>query len=354
MSIFFKWSGAVLALACLILFYFLIPILTPFMLAAILAYLGNPFVERMEKLKLSRTLAVVIFFILLLLILVLLIMLFVPMLEHQVSVLAQQIPIVFKWVQSSLLPWLHKTIGVSAEFKIENIQTLASKHLKEIGGVVNFAWLTLTRSGAVLIKFLIDILLVFVVLFYLLRDWKDVIKRFEALLPRSIAPVVTRLVNECDDVLGAFLRGQLVVMFCLGIIYSLGLWLTGLQLALLIGMIAGLISIVPYLGSIIGIAMAIIASLVQFHNAGHLWQVFLVFIIGQSLEGMVLTPLLVGDRIGLHPIAVIFAILAGGQLFGFFGVLLALPIAAIIMVLLRHFHEVYLTSTLYKKQMVGE
>ena len=139
-------------------------------------------------------------------------------------------------------------------------------------------------------------------------------------------------------------------MLALGCIYSIGLWITGLDLALLIGMLAGLVSFVPYLGAIVGIVMACIAALVQFHDLIHLVPVAIVFIIGQSLEGMVLTPMLVGDKIGLHPVAVMFAVLAGGQLFGFLGILLALPVASVIMVLLRHAHELYRYSDFYAQQ----
>jgi predicted PurR-regulated permease PerM len=167
------------------------------------------------------------------------------------------------------------------------------------------------------------------------------------LLPRRIEPVIVGLARESDEVLGAFLRGQFVVMLALGGIYSLGLFIIGLDFSLLIGMLAGLVSFVPYLGLIVGIVVAGIAALIQFQEFWPLLPVIGVFGIGQLIEGMLLTPLLVGDRIGLHPVAVIFAVLVGGHLFGFFGVLLALPVAAIIMVLLRHTHDEYLNSVLY-------
>ncbi|MFT5520940.1 MAG: hypothetical protein ACI9IA_001540 [Enterobacterales bacterium] len=159
--------------------------------------------------------------------------------------------------------------------------------------------------------------------------------------------MVTQLASEMDDVLGAFLRGQLLVMLALGIIYSVGLWMIGLNVALIIGMIAGLASIVPYLGFIVGIAAAIIAAVVQFGDFSVLLYVVIVFGVGQMLESMLLTPLLVGDKIGLHPVAVIFAIMAGGQLFGFVGILVALPVAAVIMVLLRYMTQQYKLSAAY-------
>jgi len=188
------------------------------------------------------------------------------------------------------------------------------------------------------------------VTFYLLRDWDHLVGRVNELIPRRSQPVVARLAKESDTVLGAFLRGQLLVMLALAIIYITGLSFIGLDLAILIGLVAGLISFVPYLGFIVGILLAGIAAIVQFHDALHPGYVVLVFALAQAIEGMLLTPLLVGDRIGLHPVAVIFAILAGGQLFGFVGVLLALPVAAVIAVILRYAHERYKESGLYGRE----
>ncbi len=168
------------------------------------------------------------------------------------------------------------------------------------------------------------------------------------LLPRDIQPVVSQLARDSDEMLGAFLRGQFLVMLALGVIYSIGLWLIGLKFALLIGLIAGLVSFVPYLGLIVGIGIAGLAILFQTGDAFQLFWVLLVFGSAQMVEGMLLTPLLVGERIGLHPVAVIFAVLAGGQLFGFFGVLLALPVAAVLAVILRHLHDSYKQSRIYR------
>jgi len=189
-----------------------------------------------------------------------------------------------------------------------------------------------------------------VVTFYLLRDWPRIVKESRRLFPRSVEPLIVHLVGQCDEVLGAFFRGQLLVMLSLGIYYVIALWAVGLELALLIGLIIGIISVVPYLGFIVGIILAVIATLVQFHSWVHIGYIAIVFAIGSGLENAVLAPLLVGDRIGLHPVAVIFAILAGGQLFGFTGVLLALPVAAVIMVLLRYAKERYLASEVYSAE----
>jgi predicted PurR-regulated permease PerM len=188
-----------------------------------------------------------------------------------------------------------------------------------------------------------------VVTFYLLRDWDFLVERIRELIPRNVEPLVSELTKQCDQVLGAFMRGQLMVMLALGTIYAIGLGIIGIELALLLGMIAGLASIVPYLGFIIGILVSSVAAMMQFQDINILFYVAIVFTIGQLIEGFLLTPMLVGDKIGLHPVAVIFAIMAGGQLFGFAGVLLALPVAAVIMVLLRFAHLRYIGSDVYGK-----
>jgi predicted PurR-regulated permease PerM len=173
------------------------------------------------------------------------------------------------------------------------------------------------------------------------------IERIRELIPRSIEPVVSQLAYDSDRALGSFLRGQISVMFVLGLVYGVGLWLAGIELGILIGMVAGLLSFVPYLGAAIGIIAALIAAMVQHGDILHIGMVLAVFAVGQTLESFFLTPWLVGDQIGLHPVAVIFSIMAGGQLFGFLGVLLALPVTAVVVVVGRYLHQRYLQSQLY-------
>ncbi|MDB6163267.1 MAG: hypothetical protein JWL98_699, partial [Xanthomonadaceae bacterium] len=177
--------------------------------------------------------------------------------------------------------------------------------------------------------------------------WDYIVERVAALVPRDHAATVARLAGESDEVLGGFLRGQLLVMLILGGVYASGLWLVGLDLGILIGLIAGLLTFVPYLGPATVIILGGIAALVQFGDWQHVAGVAAVFGVGQVVESAWLTPSLVGDRIGLHPAAVIFAVLAGGQLFGFLGMLLALPVAAVTNVLLRYAHARYTHSRLY-------
>ena len=343
-----QWQGLALLLllgACL---YVLAPVLTPFAVAALFAYLGDPLVDRLQRRGLSRTMAVVLVFAVMSIVVVLVLLLLVPMLVRQVGHLVEQLPSYVEWLRARIEPLLVRYAGLSpGDLGSDQIVDLLQAHWREAGGVAAGVVGAVTKSGGTVLGWLANLLVIPVVIFYLLRDWDLLLARLHELLPRAVEPTVTRLVRDSDSVLGAFLRGQLLVMLALGVFYTLGLWAVGIDLALLIGMGAGLVSFVPYLGSIVGIGVGVVAAFVQYQDWLHPLLVMAVFGAGQTLEGMVLTPKLVGDRIGLHPVAVIFAVLAGGQLFGFLGILVALPVAAVAMVLLRHAHERYLASGLY-------
>ncbi|EPM48948.1 AI-2E family transporter [Pseudomonas syringae] len=341
------WIGG---LALLIAFVVLLhTILTPFLVALLLAYMGDPLVDRLERAGLSRTLSVVAVFGLFTLVLMTLLLVLVPMLAKQLFRLYELAPQILDWLQHSAMPWVQAKFGLADGFwKFDKIKAAISEHMGQAGDIVSIVLSQATASGLALIGWLTNLVLIPVVCFYLLRDWDLMMGKVRGLLPRQRESQIVKLAGECHEVLGAFIRGQLLVMVGLGVIYAAGLMLVGLELGLLIGVIAGLAAIVPYMGFVIGIGSALVAGLFQF--GGDLYPmigIVAVFMIGQALEGMVLTPLLVGDRIGLHPVAVIFAILAGGELFGFTGILLALPVAAVIMVLVRHMHDVYKSSEVY-------
>ncbi|MCC7412223.1 MAG: AI-2E family transporter [Gammaproteobacteria bacterium] len=330
------------------LLYLLAPVLTPFVAGALLAYLGDPLVDRIESRRLSRTIAVVAVFVVMLVAGLGLLLVLLPLLERQVSVLIEKVPVVLGWIQDDLLPRLAALPGLEqVTLDPDAVRKQLAAHWQQLGGVVTRVLGNVFQSGQVLIGWLAYVLLIPVVTFYLLRDWDRLVASTRDLLPRRYEPTASALARECDAVLAQFMRGQLIVMIALGCVYSAGLWIAGLDLAFLIGVLAGLVSFVPYLGVIVGALAAGIAALVQFHDVTHLVFVAIVFGAGQMLEGLVLSPLLVGDRIGLHPVAVIFAVMAGGQLFGFFGVLLALPVAAVIVVLLRYLRSRYLESGFY-------
>ncbi|MCY1399572.1 pheromone autoinducer 2 transporter [compost metagenome] len=335
------------------LVYWLHPILSPFLVGILLAYLADPLVDRLERLGLSRTWGVIAVFTLFSLILVMLLLVLLPMLAKQLLRLYELAPQMLDWLQHSALPWVQGRLGLAEGFwKFDKIKAAITEHMGQTTDIVGIVLTQATASGLALLAWLANLVLVPVVSFYLLRDWDLMMAKLRRLLPRQREEQVVMLAAECHEVLGAFVRGQLLVMVALGMIYAGGLMLVGLELGLLIGMLAGLAAIVPYMGFVIGISAAMIAGLFQYGGDLYpLLAIAAVFMVGQMLEGMVLTPLLVGDRIGLHPVAVIFAILAGGELFGFTGVLLALPVAAVIMVLLRHMHDLYKESDIYGGQI---
>ena len=341
------WIAGLLLLGWLL--YALHPILSPFLVGVLLAYLGDPLVDRLERWKLSRTWGVIAVFALFSLILVVLLLVLIPMLGKQLVRVYELAPQVLDWAQHEALPWAQAKFGLEDGFwRFGQLKAAFAEHLGKTTDIAGIILSKVTASGLALMAWTANLLLIPVVSFYLMRDWDLMVAKVRSLLPRNREGLVTRLAGECHEVLGAFLRGQLLVMLALGVMYAVGLSLIGLELGLLIGLLAGLASIVPYLGVVVGLGAAMTAGLFQFGMDFYpLLGIGTVFIVGQMLEGMLLTPLLVGDRIGLHPVAVIFAIMAGGQLFGFTGILLALPVAAVIMVLLRHAHDFYKLSALY-------
>lgn len=343
-----RWFWLVASVVAASLFYLLAPILLPFVVGALLAYCGDPLVDRLESWKISRTLSVVVVFFVILLALLPVLLYLIPLLESQIKLLITKTPGYIDWVMVNLEPTLQETFGINIpSLEIEQLKSTFKDQFSNAGGFVKGLLRTVTHSGFVVAGWAANLFLIPVITFYLLRDWDRLVAYIRDLLPRDVEPTVSLLAKESDDVLGAFLRGQMLVMLCLGTIYAVGLKLVGLELSLLIGMLAGLLSFIPYMGLIVGIIVASIAVLLQTQDPTQLIWVGAVFIIAQMIEGTILTPLLVGDRIGLHPVAVIFSVLAGGQLFGFFGILLALPVFAILAVIMRHLHKKYKDSDLY-------
>lgn len=305
--------------------YLLAPMLTPFLLGTLLAYLSNPLVKLLERWHLSHLISVTVVFIVVFCAFGLLVLMLIPIVESQVVAFIAVLPKIIDWVNTSLIPWV--TEYVNMDTVKATITANAPKS--------TWVFTTVLKSGYTIIDWIVNIVLTPVVTFYLLRDWDHLTKLLRDSLPKSMRPTLIKFSEECDEVLSAFFRGQLLVMLSLCLIYGIGLTLVGLQVGLMIGIIGGLLSIVPYLGSIFVVIVASIAAVVQFGTWEPVIWVLVVYLIGQAIEGYVLTPYFVGNRIGLHPVAVIFAIMAGGTLFGFFGVLVALPVAAVIMVMLR-------------------
>lgn len=330
-----------------VLIYLLAPILMPFVSAAILAYIADPLVDKLE-IKMPRTLAVSIVFLILFVLTLILLLILLPLVERQIVILAEKLPLYIDSVQHYLFPLLKDRFGIDvSSFDLNMLKRSLSEYWKDAGGIAANIVSSISRSGLILAGWIANFILMLVVTFYLLRDWDVLVAKIHALIPRKKEKNIVTIVKESDEVLGAFFRGQMLVMIVLSVVYTVGLMIVGIDTALLIGGLSGMVSFVPYLGFIVGIVVASVAALMQFQDIIPVFYVAIVFMVGQALEGMLLTPLLVGDKIGLHPVAVIFAVLAGGQLFGFVGVLLALPVAAVIAVILRHMHEQYKQSELY-------
>jgi len=331
-----------------ILLYLLAPILLPFIAGALLAYLGDPLVDRLETYNISRTNSVAIVFVVVLCILLPFFVILIPLLEEQLKVFITKIPNYIHWVGDTFRPML-ESVGIAIpKVEIDKLGQTLTQEWSVAGGLLKNVLTAISKSGIAVMGWVGNLLLIPVITFYLLRDWDRLVAYVRELMPRNIEPKFTELTKESDEMLGAFLRGQVMVMLALSIIYSIGLTIIGVDFALLIGIIAGIISFIPYMGLIVGIAIAAISAIVETQSFIMVGGVVAVFVVAQVFEGFFLTPMLVGDRIGLHPVTVIFAVLAGGQLFGFFGILLALPISAVLAVLLRHAHDSYLESQIYR------
>jgi len=330
-----------------LLLYLIAPILSPFLFAGILAYICLPLVDRIAK-RLPRWLAVSIVLVLLLFGLSLLVLIVAPMVERQFAAFLQKVPDYLDWLRQRVIPWLSGSFGVELHLDLENAKRALADSLRADNDVLRALLPKLTTGGVALIGFFTSVLLVPVMLFYFLRDWHAFMSRIEDLIPRRWHQWAVGFAEEINTVLGEFLRGQIAVILIMSVFYVLGLWIAGLEYSLPIGILSGLLVFVPYLGALVGLLLATLAGINQFDTAFGLVGVWVVFGIGQLLEGFLVTPWLVGDRIGLHPVAVIFALLVFGHLFGFFGVLLALPASAALLVGLRRLRAEYLASDLYK------
>ena len=344
-----KYVLAALAVGWVI--WLLGPILTPFVLALALAWLGDPLVDRIEATGRSRNTGVVLVFVAMILVITAALLILVPMIERQIATLVAAIPQAQQWLMQTGIPWFEQKTGLEVMQWMDPDRLIewVRSHWQQAGGFAKTFFGYVSRSGFTMVTWVVNILLLPILAFYFLRDWDKLVERVASMIPRNHIGTITKLARESDEVLGAFIRGQFLVMIALGVVYAAGLSLVGLKLGLLIGLVAGLISFIPYLGATTGIVMAVAAALVQAQgfDLKLLILVGVVFTVGQLLESYVLTPRIVGDKIGLHPVAVIFAVMAGGQLFGFLGMLLALPVAAVSNVLLRYAHQRYRQSDLY-------
>ena len=336
--------------------YLLKPVVIPFVAAFLMAYLFSPLVDKLHDIGLPRWLSISIVFTGIGIVMILAIWYLVPLIWQQLIYARDNIPAVISWINSTFLPWLSNTFNV-VEMEIDTTQisdvVMDYVQTNYSADSIQAFLLRLAQSGINFLQIGGTIVLIPIIAFYFLLDWDRMLESLRRLIPRPYEQSTLRIVGECHSVLGAFVKGQFLVMILLGIVYAVGLQLIGLEVGLIIGMVAGLASIIPYLGFAVGIIAAVIATFLQFGIDW--WQLVLVgvvFMVGQAVEGYVLQPFLLGDKIGLSPVAVVFAVLAGAQLAGFLGMLIALPVAAVIVVLLRHAREYYECTSFYGNQAV--
>lgn len=337
-----------IAAAGSLLLWLLAPVLTPFIVGAVLAYALHPAVERLATRRVPRLLAVLGVEVLFIVALLAVLLLIVPILSKELPLLREQIPALADRLNRALSPWLAQW-GVNVALDIAGIKAFMLKVLD-----ANLEdWFTTALSsarigGSILLALIGNVVLVPVVLFYLLMDWPQIVARTQSFVPPRRRAQVDSFLAECDAVLGQYLRGQLLVMLILAAFYSIGLALFRFDLALPVGVFTGLAIFIPYLGFGLGLLLALLAGLLQFASWYGVVAVAVVYGIGQVVESLYLTPRLVGERIGMDPLMVIFALLAFGHLFGFVGVLVALPLSALIVVAVRRLRALYIASPLYQ------
>ena len=337
-----------IAAAALLLLWLLAPVLTPFVVGAVLAYALHPAVESLAARRVPRVVAVLAVEVLFIVVLLAVLLLIVPIISKELPLLREQIPTLADRLNRHLSPWLAQ-FGLYVQLDIPGIKAFVLKFLDAnledwLGTVLSSARI----GGSILLAVIGNVVLVPVVLFYLLMDWPALVARAQGLIPRARLAAVTGFLDECDAVLGQYLRGQLLVMLILAAFYAVGLALFGFDLALPVGVFTGLAIFIPYLGFGLGLLLALLAGLLQFASWYGFVAVAVVYGVGQVAESLFLTPRLVGERIGMNPLMVIFALLAFGHLFGFVGVLVALPVSAVLVVGVRRVRAAYLESPLYR------
>ena len=343
-----------MALCAAFVLWLLAPVLTPFVVAAVLAYALTPLVDRLDDLgrgRLPRVLAVMLVELLFVVVVLGIALLIVPILAKELPQLRDQVPVLLDHANAWLKPFLAQ-FGLSVSLDVASIKAFVFKYLTaNAEDTLASVMSSVKLGGSVAFAVFSNLVLIPVALFYLLMDWHGFVARVLELVPPRGRAAFDSFTNEADTVMGQYLRGQLLVMGVLSVYYSAGLALFGLDLALPIGIFTGLAVFVPYVGFGLGLILALLAGLLEFSGSGGaskaLLMVAAVYGLGQVIEGFFLTPRLVGKRVGLHPLAVIFALLAFGQVLGFLGVLIALPASAVLLVAIRRAQAHCRASKLY-------
>jgi predicted PurR-regulated permease PerM len=324
------------------------PVLTPFLVGAILAYLGTPIVARAERRGIPRALSTLFVMLVIGILLAGLFLVLIPLVQSEVSTITRRLPDLVTQFTERVAPYVQEKFDITLSLDFDSIRSFISQNAEEARQLSARLLSGVKTGGAIVLSLLVNLALIPVVMFYLLRDWNMIVARLDDLLPRRWGPKVRSIAREVDSVLAEFLHGQLLVMLALAAYYTVALSIVRLDHAVAIGILTGLLVFIPYVGFGLGFLLGVTAAILEFHGWPAFFAVLAVYGIGQLLESYVLVPFLVGDRVGLHPLAVIFALLAFGELFGFAGVLMALPVSAMLLVGLRHLRRAYVDSPVYR------
>ena len=324
------------------------PVLTPFLVGAILAYLGKPVVARAERRGIPRALSTLLVMLFMGILLAGLFLVLIPLVQSEVASITRRLPDLVAQLTARVAPFLQEKFDITLSFDFDSIRTFISDNAEQMRQLSARLLSGVRTGGAIVLSLLVNLALIPVVMFYLLRDWDMIVARLDDLLPRRWGPKVRTIAREVDGVLAEFLHGQLLVMIALAVYYTVALSAVRLDHAIAIGILTGLLVFIPYVGFGLGFLLGVTAAILEFHGWPGFFAVLAVYGVGQLVESYVLVPFLVGDRIGLHPLAVIFALLAFGELFGFAGVLMALPVSAVLLVGLRHLRHAYVESPVYR------
>jgi len=339
------WLGVAAALIIFLVVFQ--SILLPFVAGLALGYFLDPLADRLEKWGVPRAVAAITLLIAFLLVMVGMLLLLLPLLQAQVAELVAKLPDYAARIQQGVANLAHMveaSLSPDDMAKLrEGVTAYAGTALGWLAGMLQ----SLVGGSLAFFNLMALLFVTPVVAFYMLRDWDTFVGAIDRLLPRQHADTVREQARRVDNTLAGFLRGQATVCILLGLFYAIGLTLAGLDFGFTVGLISGLISFIPYVGSLFGLVASLGLALIQFDSWLHIGIVGAIFVAGQAVEGNVLTPILVGDRVGLHPVWVIFALFAGASLLGFLGMLIALPVAAVIGVMVRFAIDRYLHSPLY-------
>ena len=338
--------------AFIILLWLLRGMLLPFVLGMALAYVSDPFVDRLERLRVPRWLATLVMLGLIVGIGVLALVLVVPMIANQAVQLAEQAPLYLDILRHRILPQITQFVArVGGPHDAADVQKAASAYVGSISswifGMLGQVW----SSGLAIAQVVYVMVLTPLVAFYFLRDWDLMVAKLDSWMPLRHQEQLRGLAREIDDILAGFIRGQATVCLIVGTYYSVALSLAGLEFGVIIGTIAGILSFIPYLGAGAGLIASVVVAFIQFDDHVRVAIVAVVYVVGHMIESNLITPLLVGNRVKLHPVWIIFALMAGGALFGFTGVLLAVPVAAVVGVLVRFALRQYLDSNFYDNRV---